>query len=56
MTCQVFLSAKAQRDLDGFPNKTTKQILADCARLTDVPSLTENGSRSCKGLETICID
>lgn len=32
MTYQVFLSEHAQRDLDGFSNKITKQILADCAR------------------------
>ena len=37
MTCQVFLSAKAQRDLDGFPDKITNQILADCTRLADNP-------------------
>ena len=37
MTFQVFLSAKAQRDLDGLPDKITKQILADCARLADDP-------------------
>ena len=38
MTCQVFLSGKGQRDLDGLPDKITKQILADCARLADDPS------------------
>ncbi len=37
MTCQVFLSIHAQRDLDGFSNKITNQILADCARLADDP-------------------
>lgn len=37
MTYQVFLSAKAQRDLDGFPVKITNQILSDCARLADDP-------------------
>lgn len=37
MTCQVFLSAKAQRDLDGFPDKVTNQILSDCAHLADDP-------------------
>ena len=37
MICQVFLSEKAQRDLDAFPNKITKQILADCARLASNP-------------------
>ena len=37
MTCQVFLSAKAQRDLDGFSDKITNQILADCTRLADDP-------------------
>ena len=37
MTCQVFLSAKAQRDLDGFPDKITNQILADCTRLAGNP-------------------
>ena len=35
MTCQVFLSEKAQRDLDAFPDKIANQILADCARLAD---------------------
>lgn len=29
MTCQVFLSEKAQRDLDGFSDKIAHQILAD---------------------------
>lgn len=37
MTCQVFLSEKAQRDLDAFSNKIANQILADCARLADNP-------------------
>jgi mRNA-degrading endonuclease RelE of RelBE toxin-antitoxin system len=37
VTYQVFLSAKAQRDLDGFPDKITNQILSDCARLADDP-------------------
>ena len=37
MTCQVFLSAKAQRDIDGFSDKITNQILADCTRLADDP-------------------
>ena len=35
MTCQVFLSEKAQDDLDSLPDKITSQILADCARLAD---------------------
>ena len=37
MTYQVFLSEKAQRDLDAFPNRITKQILVDCARLASDP-------------------
>lgn len=37
MTYQVYLSAHAQRDLDGFPDKITKQILGDCARLAEDP-------------------
>ncbi len=37
MTFRVFLSEKAQRDLDFLPSKIAKQILADCARLTDDP-------------------
>ena len=37
MTCQVFLSEKAQRELNAFSDKITKQILADCARLADDP-------------------
>ncbi len=37
MTYQVFLSNKAQQDLDRFSDKITNQILADCARLTDNP-------------------
>jgi len=37
VTYQVYLSTHAQRDLDGFPNKITKQILSDCARLADYP-------------------
>lgn len=37
MTCKVFLSEHAQRDLDTFSDKVIKQILADCARLADDP-------------------
>lgn len=37
MTFQVFLSEKAQRDLDSFPDKIVKQILSDCGRLADNP-------------------
>jgi mRNA-degrading endonuclease RelE of RelBE toxin-antitoxin system len=37
VTCEVFLSAKAQRDLDGLADKLTNQILSDCARLADDP-------------------
>ena len=33
MICEVFLSEKAQRDLESFPHKIAKQILADCTRL-----------------------
>ena len=33
MTFQVFLSEKAQHDLDAFSDKIANQILADCARL-----------------------
>ncbi len=35
MTYQVFLSEKAQRDLDALSDKFTNQILSDCARLAD---------------------
>ncbi len=38
MTCQVFLSEKAQRDLDAFSDKIANQILTDCTRLADDPS------------------
>ena len=37
MTCTVFLSDHAQRDLDTFSDKVIKQILADCARLANDP-------------------
>lgn len=37
MTYEVFLSEKAQRDLDGFPNRIIKQILADCTSLAKDP-------------------
>jgi mRNA-degrading endonuclease RelE of RelBE toxin-antitoxin system len=37
VTYQVFLSEKAQRDLDGLSGKITHQILSDCARLADNP-------------------
>ena len=37
MTCQVYLSEKAQRDLDGFSDKITNQILTDCTRLGNDP-------------------
>ncbi|MDC8450864.1 MAG: type II toxin-antitoxin system RelE/ParE family toxin [Nitrospira sp.] len=35
MIYQVFLSEKAQRDLDGLPDKIAHQLLADCTRLAD---------------------
>ena len=37
MTCQIFLSEKAQRDLDVFSDKIANQILADCIRLAENP-------------------
>ena len=37
MTYQVFLSEKAQHDLNACSDKITKQILVDCARLADDP-------------------
>jgi mRNA-degrading endonuclease RelE of RelBE toxin-antitoxin system len=37
VTYQVFLSEKAQRDLDTIPSKQAEQILADCRRLADDP-------------------
>ena len=37
MTFQVFLSEKAQGDLDEFPRKIAAQIVADCSRLADDP-------------------
>jgi len=37
VTYQVFLSEKAQRDLDTVPDKIANQTLADCARLADDP-------------------
>jgi mRNA-degrading endonuclease RelE of RelBE toxin-antitoxin system len=37
VTFQVFLSEKAQRDLDAIPTKQADQILADCRRLADDP-------------------
>ena len=37
MSYEVFLSEKAQQDLDTFPNRITKQILADCSRLAKDP-------------------
>lgn len=35
MTLQVFLSEKAQDDLDEFPRKIAAQIVADCSRLAN---------------------
>ncbi len=37
MTFRVFLSEKAQHDLDRLPVKFTDQIIADCLRLADDP-------------------
>lgn len=37
MIYQVFLSAKAQQDLDAVPDKIARQILADCASLARDP-------------------
>jgi mRNA-degrading endonuclease RelE of RelBE toxin-antitoxin system len=37
VTCQAYLSEKAQRDLDGFSDKIANQILTDCTRLGNDP-------------------
>lgn len=37
MIYEVFLPAKAQQDLDAFPDKIARQILADCASLASDP-------------------
>jgi mRNA-degrading endonuclease RelE of RelBE toxin-antitoxin system len=37
VTCQVYLSEKSQRDLDGFSDKIANQILTDCTRLGNDP-------------------
>lgn len=37
MSYQVFLSERAQRDLDELPTEIVKQILNDCSRLADDP-------------------
>lgn len=37
MTLQVFLSEKAQDDLDEFPKKIAAQIVKDCSRLANDP-------------------
>lgn len=37
MTFQVFLSERAQEDLDALPERAADQILADCRRLADDP-------------------
>jgi mRNA-degrading endonuclease RelE of RelBE toxin-antitoxin system len=37
VTNEVFLSEKAQCDLDSFPNRIRRQILADCTRLGKDP-------------------
>ena len=37
MTFRVFLSEKAQHDLDRLPAKFADQIIADCLRLADDP-------------------
>jgi len=37
VTFRVFLSEKAQDDLDKLPAKIADQILADCRRLADDP-------------------
>jgi mRNA-degrading endonuclease RelE of RelBE toxin-antitoxin system len=37
MTFRIFLSEKAQRNLDKLPGKIAGQIIADCKRLADDP-------------------
>lgn len=37
MTFEVFLSAKAQKDLDALPAKIATQIVNDCRRLASDP-------------------
>ena len=37
MTLQVFLSEKAQDDLDEFPKKIAAQIVKDCSHLANDP-------------------
>jgi mRNA-degrading endonuclease RelE of RelBE toxin-antitoxin system len=51
VTYQVFLSEKAQRDLDAFPNRITKQILSDCARLASNPVPDGKRIKKLKGYE-----
>lgn len=53
MTYQVFLSEKAQRDLDGFSNKVTHQILSDCARLADDPIPDGKRIKKLRGLKEV---
>lgn len=43
MTFRVFLSEKAQHDLDTLPGKMADQIIGDCKRLADNP--TPDGKR-----------
>ncbi|MGA6827009.1 type II toxin-antitoxin system RelE family toxin [Nitrospira sp. NS4] len=51
MTYQVFLSNKAQQDLDRFSDKITNQILADCARLADNPILDGKRIKKLQGFK-----
>ncbi|OQW34772.1 MAG: hypothetical protein A4E19_17805 [Nitrospira sp. SG-bin1] len=52
MTCRVFLSEKAQCDLDAFSDKITNQILADCARLADNPIPDGKRIKKLQGFKT----
>jgi mRNA interferase RelE/StbE len=51
MTWEVFLSAKAQQDLDGFPSKIVDQILADCRRLAQDPIPDGKRIKKLKGFQ-----
>lgn len=56
MTCQVFLSEKAQHDLDAFSDKIANQILADCARLAGDPIPDGKRIKKLQGFKEPCID
>jgi hypothetical protein len=54
VTCQIFLSQKAHRDLNASSDKSPTRFSPIVLASQTIPSRAENGLRSCKGLKKLC--